>query len=64
MSIEPGARRRFLGQVAYPADTDRIVTDLVNAEAPPELVHEVARLEDRMYMSTDDLEQALDQASD
>lgn len=52
----------MLGSVAYPADTDRILVDLQSARAPEEVLAAVVRLPDRMYMDTDDLEQALDAA--
>lgn len=62
-TMDRGERRRYLGHILYPADTDRMVVDLMQAQAPPELLQAVSALDDRMYMETDDVERALDAAS-
>ena len=60
--MELGERRRILGEIRYPADPDRMVVDLRAAGAPPDLLAAVGNLRDRMYMETDDVERALDDA--
>lgn len=61
--VDRAQRRRYLGSIRYPADPDRMLTDLVRAQAPPDLLQAVSALEDRMYAETDQVEHALDQGA-